>query len=45
MSPQTHTVDDMTLNDLWDSGKALALAVWARTSRRMRMGAAFLVFL
>jgi hypothetical protein len=38
-------LDDLTMNDLWDNTKALALGAWARTTRRVRAAGAFLLFL
>ncbi|KAJ9131654.1 hypothetical protein NKR23_g11637 [Pleurostoma richardsiae] len=38
-------LEDITMGDLWDTFKGLLLAIWGKTSRRMRLGAAFLIFL
>ena len=44
-NPNEKSWDEVTLNEVWDSGKALAYKAWARTSRRMRVAAGILIFL
>ncbi|KAI0127790.1 hypothetical protein BJ170DRAFT_595648 [Xylariales sp. AK1849] len=36
---------EMTMNDLWVKSKTGVHAAWARTTKRMRFGSAFLIFL
>jgi hypothetical protein len=45
LTGHSHVLDDLTMNDLWDNTKALALGAWARTTRRVRAAGAFLLFL
>lgn len=33
------------MNDLWEKVKAVSLILWSRTTRRMRIAAAFLAFM
>lgn len=44
-NPNEKPWDEVTLNEVWDSGKALARKAWNKTSRRMRVAAGILVFL
>jgi hypothetical protein len=45
LASHSHVLDEVTMNDVWDSCKKLVLAAWTRTTRRMRAAAAFLFFL
>jgi hypothetical protein len=44
LTNHSHVLDDLTMNDLWDSFKGLVLAAWGRTTRRMRATGALLLF-
>lgn len=41
----SNVLDNLTMNDLWDGSKGLVLAAWGRTTRRIRVVGAFLIFL
>ncbi|KAK1765785.1 hypothetical protein QBC33DRAFT_543959 [Phialemonium atrogriseum] len=41
----SRVLDDVTMNDVWDKGKALTLRAWGRSTRRMRISGAFIIFL
>ena len=45
LASNSHALNDLSMDDLWDSFKGLVLAGWARTTRRMRAAGAFLMFL
>lgn len=45
VNPNEKSWDEVTLNEVWDSGKVLARKAWGKTSRRMRVTAGILVFL
>ena len=38
-------LDDLTMNDVWDKGKALTSRAWAAIPRRMRLAGFCFVFL
>jgi hypothetical protein len=41
----TISLDEVTVNDIWDVSKAATCNLWARTSRRLRAGLFALGFL
>lgn len=45
LTRHSHALDDLSMDDLWDKVKGLVLAVWGRTTRRMRAAGAFILFL
>lgn len=38
-------LEETTMNDVWDKAKAASMTVWGRTTRRMRLAGAVLIFL
>jgi hypothetical protein len=45
LNNHSNVLDEITMNDVWDKFRGLVMAGWGRTTRRLRMATAAIIFL